>query len=225
MSIDEQKVIQINLGMVNAYLIKSKRPILVDTGLHGSADKILKKIISEGINPKDISLIVITHAHSDHTGSLKELMEATGAKVALGKTDSEYLAKGLNFPVYSNKILFKILAMLLPKRSMKYGVKADITVESETDLAEYGINGRIVATPGHTDGSISIVLDSGEAIVGDLLGGGFVRNKKIGYPHFIHNQDILEESVKKIIGLNPKIIYTGHGGPFDIETARKKFGK
>ena len=220
---DEQKVIQINLGMVNAYLIKSKKPILVDTGLRGSVGKILKKISSEGINPKDISLIVITHAHSDHTGSLKELKDATGAKVAVGKTDSDYLAHGMNFPVYSKKIFFKIIASFLPRISMKEGINADIVISSETDLSEYGIPGKIIPTPGHTQGSLSVVLDSGEAIVGDLFSGGFIRKKKLSYPHFICNQRLVEESIKKIISLNPKIVYTGHGGPFEIDVVRKKF--
>jgi hydroxyacylglutathione hydrolase len=217
------QVIPINLGMVNAYLIKSSKSILVDTGLHGSADRILKKISSEGINPKDVSLIVITHAHSDHTGSLKELKEATGAKVAVGKKDSDYLAHGMNFPVYSRKPLFKIVSWFLPRISVDGGVTPDIVIDSETDLGEYGAQGKIIPTPGHTQGSISVVLDSGEAIVGDLVSGGFLRKKKLQYPHFIHNQSILEESIKKIINLNPRIIFTGHGGPFEMEEVREKF--
>jgi hydroxyacylglutathione hydrolase len=219
------QVVPINLGMVNAYLIKSKRTILVDTGLHGSAGRILRKMFSEGINPKDISLIVITHAHSDHTGSLKELKEATGAKVVVGKTDSDYLAHGMNFPVYSRKPLFKIVSWFLPRISVDGKVTPDIVIDSETDLGEYGFPGKIIPTPGHTQGSLSVVLDSGEAIVGDLLSGGFIRKKKIQYPHFIYSQRPLEESIKKIIDLNPKIIYTGHGGPFEIEEVREKFMK
>jgi hydroxyacylglutathione hydrolase len=217
------QVIPINLGMVNAHLIKSSKSILVDTGLHGSADRILKKISSEGINPKDVSLIVITHAHSDHTGSLKELKEATGAKVAVGKKDSDYLAHGMNFPVYSRKPLFKIVSWFLPRISVDGGVTPDIVIDSETDLGEYGAQGKIIPTPGHTQGSISVVLDSGEAIVGDLVSGGFLRKKKLQYPHFIHNQSILEESIKKIINLNPRIIFTGHGGPFEMEEVGEKF--
>jgi hydroxyacylglutathione hydrolase len=217
------QVVPINLGMVNAYLIKSRKPILVDSGLHGSSDKILKRISSEGINPKDVSLIIITHAHSDHTGSLKELEEATGAKVAAGKRDSDYLAHGMNFPVYSRNPLFKIVSWFLPRINVDGGVTPDIIIDSETELGEYGVQGKIIPTPGHTQGSLSVVLDSGEAIVGDLVSGGFFRKKKLQYPHFIHNQRILEESIKKIIDHNPRIIYTGHGGPFDIEGVRKKF--
>jgi hydroxyacylglutathione hydrolase len=47
-------------------------------------------------------------------------------------------------------------------------VEPEILVDEEMDLLEFGVNGRIVHTPGHTSGSISLLLDSGEAFVGDL---------------------------------------------------------
>ena len=212
--------------MVNAYLVRGeKSSILVDTGLHGNAKRILNTISGQGISPKDISLIVITHAHSDHTGNLRELVKATGAKIAIGKTDSEYLAKGLNFPLHPRKLLFKIVARFLPSRSMREGIKADLVIDSETSLSDYGIKGKIIPTPGHTAGSVSVVLDRGEAFVGDLFSGGFIRKRRVDYPHFYYDTDVLEKSINKIIDLKPRIIYTGHGGPFNLETVKRKFGK
>jgi hydroxyacylglutathione hydrolase len=48
------------------------------------------------------------------------------------------------------------------------GVEPDILTDEGMDLLAFGVNGRIVHTPGHTAGSISLVLDSGEAFVGDI---------------------------------------------------------
>lgn len=47
-------------------------------------------------------------------------------------------------------------------------VEPEILVEEDIDLLEFGVNGKIVHTPGHISGSISLLLDSGEAFVGDL---------------------------------------------------------
>ncbi|MFO7633107.1 MAG: MBL fold metallo-hydrolase, partial [Caldilinea sp.] len=51
-------------------------------------------------------------------------------------------------------------------------VAASQLIDGDFDLRSFGVDGRVFATPGHTPGSISILLDSGDAIVGDLLMGG-----------------------------------------------------
>jgi glyoxylase-like metal-dependent hydrolase (beta-lactamase superfamily II) len=50
------------------------------------------------------------------------------------------------------------------------------------DMKAFGVDGKVVCTPGHTAGSISVVLSTGEAIVGDLLMGGMFRSGQPGYP-------------------------------------------
>ncbi|NIN35076.1 MAG: hypothetical protein GTO60_08310, partial [Gammaproteobacteria bacterium] len=49
------------------------------------------------------------------------------------------------------------------------GVNSDILVDDVFDLSEYGISGKIIHTPGHSQGSISIILDNGETLVGDMV--------------------------------------------------------
>ena len=68
-----QETIQIPIlpfNMVNAHLIKTdKGSILVDTGIPGSERKIERVLHKHGLSFKDIKLIVVTHAHTDHAGS------------------------------------------------------------------------------------------------------------------------------------------------------------
>jgi flavorubredoxin len=66
---------------VNAYLIKARAPVLVDTGLHADSDDFLAALRSL-IDPRDLRWIWLTHTDQDHVGSLRRLLdEAPRAKV------------------------------------------------------------------------------------------------------------------------------------------------
>lgn len=81
-------------GMVNSFLLIGERPIVVDTGVPGSAPKILAALAREGFAPGDVSLILITHRHVDHIGSAAAVKQATGAPVAVHALDAEWLGRG-----------------------------------------------------------------------------------------------------------------------------------
>ncbi len=69
----DSMVMPVQLGYVNAFLIKGERPVLVDTGMSKDSTAIMEKISSFGIDPKDISLILLTHCHFDHCGGVSDL--------------------------------------------------------------------------------------------------------------------------------------------------------
>ncbi len=52
------------------------------------------------------------------------------------------------------------------------GVRADLALDAPLDLRPYGVAGRVEPLPGHTPGSVVVLLDSGDAVVGDLVRGG-----------------------------------------------------
>ena len=60
------EVIQLKHKYVNSFIIREKRPVLVDAETPGSESSILDKIKTLGYNPEEVSLIVITHGHYDH---------------------------------------------------------------------------------------------------------------------------------------------------------------
>ena len=64
------KVVQIKDGFSSYFVIQDKRPMLVDTGNVGDFQKKLSDISATGVNPKDISLILLTHSHYDHFGNV-----------------------------------------------------------------------------------------------------------------------------------------------------------
>jgi glyoxylase-like metal-dependent hydrolase (beta-lactamase superfamily II) len=192
----------------------------VDTGYAGNAEKILEHLQKHSINPKDVSLIFLTHGHNDHYGSAEELKEKTGAPIGIHKKEAEYLKKGIDYigspACFSGRILKSIFLRTdeYPSKS----VKVDITFEDEADLQEFGIDGRLVHTPGHTEGSSSLFMSNGEALVGDLIMGGMIFKKIPHYPLFLSDMNKWKESIGKVMQRSPKVIYPSHGGTFSYNS-------
>src|SRR4030065_447589 len=92
------EIIQFPLGRANAFIIRGQRPIVIDTGYPGSAPAIIGRLKENGIDPKSVSLILITHGHADHFGNAAELKKLTGAPVPRHKLDAEALIKGEDPP-------------------------------------------------------------------------------------------------------------------------------
>ena len=88
-------VYQIALGVVNAFLIDHDGLTLIDTGTPGSAPRILAAVAELGRRPADITQILVTHLHGDHTGSLAALKAATGATVWMHAADAALVREGV----------------------------------------------------------------------------------------------------------------------------------
>jgi glyoxylase-like metal-dependent hydrolase (beta-lactamase superfamily II) len=164
-------------------------------------------------------LILLTHGHADHYGSAAGLRERTGAPIALHILEAEVLRSG-RYPAENSKpTLFLSLMMRLPGAGRTPEVpilEPDITFEDEWSLDEYGVAGRVILTPGHTPGSISVLMDGGEAIVGDMVMGRFSRLlRQPGLPFITWNPERNQESIRQLVALSPRIIYASHGGPFE----------
>lgn len=224
MSDQSSRIIPISLGMVSVYVIRgSEGTILIDTGTPGSETAITDKMLAHGIDPKEIKLIVLTHAHEDHFGSAKALKEKTGARVAIHSLDADNLRAGRNGELRPTNTLGKIFSSIGRRESEgEVGMEPDILLDEEYDLTEYGISGKVISTPGHTPGSVSVLLDSKEAIVGDLV-MAFYPKTKPKYPMFAQDISEVKRSLRKVMGYSPDILYPAHGGPFTGETMANTF--
>ena len=87
--------------------------------------------------------------------------------------------------------------------------KPDILLNDGESLSSYGINAKIMALPGHTDGSIGIDVDGAFLMVGDALMNMFYPTVSM----LFHNKNDMLESAGKIGRMGNKIIYFGHGRP------------
>jgi len=216
MQSDRATVIPIPLGMVNAFLIRGERTILVDTGTPGSADRIMGALGEHHIPPAEVSLILLTHAHEDHYGSAAALKLRLGAPLAAQREDAVALREGRVLSFHPLTFMGRVacLAMSLAKPKPGQPLPVDVEIGEELDLAPYGVKGRVIHTPGHSAGSVCVVLASGEVLVGDLM-MSFLRRARPGLPLFAEDPEALRASIRKVMRLSPTRIYAAHGGVFD----------
>ncbi len=221
-----QNIIQLSIlpfGMINCFLIKGdKKHILIDTGFPNSEKKIIRQLDAIGIRKEDISLIIISHGHIDHFGSAKELKEQFNAPILIHELDKRALQTGKSM-LETLKANHKIWDIFLKSKFIKNTASPcfpDIILigNEEFDLSKYGINGKIIHTPGHTPGSLSVVLEDGNAIIMDLassgiLLGGIIFNTRMKHPPFHDNLEQVKNSVNHLLSLNTHLFYLGHGNP------------
>lgn len=218
-------VIPVPLKMTTAFIVKEEGTILVDSGYPGSEDTILRKLDELSIAPEDVHLIVLTHGHPDHAGSASILREKTGAKVAIHRLDAEKLRNGIQGELHSIRFVGRILKLFFDsEKNSKYPpLEPDIIIDDAFDLGEYGIRGKVISTPGHTLGSVSVILDNGDAIVGDLLVPSFLSNKP-NFPFWADDLNELKRSIQKLINYSPNRVYIAHfGGPYSLADLKEKF--
>ncbi len=198
---------------------------MIDAGSLRKEKLFLTLLAKQHISPQDIDLIIITHAHFDHIGSLAAIKEICGCHVLAHPVEAQIMREGeVVIPPGTNMLgsaancLGKIARPLLAFKP----VESEITVDCEYDLGEFGVNGKILPTPGHTIGSLSVLLGNGNALVGDLaanLPGLTV------YPPFAEMPDEIYSSWDLILRQGAQNIFPAHGRPFSINRIKNSLEK
>lgn len=216
------------LGIGRCYIIQAKSMIMVDAGAPGQAKNFIKAAKAMELNPADIALMVITHGHWDHIGSARDIKAATGAKIAMHRLEKDWLEKSAEVasprpPAVTmwGRILAKPLAMVVRRFEIP-PANVEVTLDDQgLSLAEYGIRGSVVHTPGHTPGSVSVVLETGDAFVGDLAMNGLPLRLSPGLPIFAEDLSRVRETWRLLLDKGIQMVYPGHGKPFPAEIMRK----
>ncbi|MBI9043847.1 MAG: MBL fold metallo-hydrolase [Anaerolineaceae bacterium] len=207
---------QMNLGGVNCYLIKTEGGfILVDTGISNKCKEIEVALDAAGCKPGDLKLIIITHGDVDHIGNAAYLRAKMGSKIAMHVDDCGMAEKG-NMFYNRNKphFLLRIIPPGFFGFSKSKWFKADLFLEDGQDLLAFGLKAKVLNIPGHSKGSIALLLDSGELISGDLLDN---RSKKPGFTQIMDDKVAAMKSVEKLRTFDINQVYPGHGDPFQID--------
>lgn len=222
----DTKIHSLKFGINRCYIIQSEGTIMIDGGPPNSLKKFEKYLDELSINPSEIQLIVLTHADFDHAGSAKDFKGLTGAKILIHKNESKNLeggtaswAPGVTAWGKISQFLFKPLlaAKKIP------GLKADIIMEEdEFQLKEFGIEGKIIFTPGHSPGHVSVLLNNGDCFAGCMAHNIRLFTPRPDLPIYADNVDHLKKSWEKLFEMGVKTIYPGHGNPFSIQNIKNQ---
>ena len=220
------KIHPIILGYNHAYIIQDKGTVMIDGGAPKELKEFTKAIDEISIKPEDIKLMIMTHGHWDHIGSAKEIKELTGAKIAMHEKEKEWLEKGLK-PLPPGittwgSILRGMMSIFMVPFIKIPPTEVDLVLgDEELSLEEYGIPGKVIYTPGHSAGSVSILLETGDVFVGDMAMNQFPMRIGPGMPVFAEDEDRLKENWKLLLDEGVKTIYPGHGEPFSVDIIKE----
>lgn len=205
-------LVRIPCAISNAYLLLGERPVLVDTGAPGDLKRILATLKAHRIDPKQLSLIFLTHGHSDHAGCAAELRRRTGAQIALHVSDAPLARQGTNGVLAAQDTLGRLVRPFVNEPFEAF--EPDVLFRDGFSLEPHGVKGRVLATPGHTLGSASVVLNSGEAVIGDVLRGSMLWPNKAA-PHFFCNEpELNQRSIVRLAREGLLRCYPGNFGSF-----------
>jgi glyoxylase-like metal-dependent hydrolase (beta-lactamase superfamily II) len=194
MSAATVQIVNVGYQSANYYVLGQGRGrLLIDVGMPGSLGILLANLRRKGIALDEIGYLLATHYHPDHAGIAQQL-KARGVRLVVLETQRSTLTKLGSYvkpsdgfvPIATHDNLQLALA------------------ESTAFLAGIGLAGSIIATPGHSDDSVTLVLAGGEAFTGDLP------------PPFVVDADTaqaVDDCWTRIRALGATMVYPGHGPP------------
>ncbi|MBI5183178.1 MAG: MBL fold metallo-hydrolase [Nitrospinae bacterium] len=198
------KRIVVGVYEVNCYIVGCKghnKAVIIDPGDEG--DKILKYIEKEDI---DVRYIISTHAHADHIGAIADIKARTGASFLLHEDDVVILN------AIQTRDMITYLG-LKPSPQPDRLIKGDEIIELCDDLFF-----KVLHTPGHTPGGISLLVNN-YVYTGDALFAGSIGRTDFpmgSYP------DIIDSIKTKLMTLDDNVrVLPGHGPDTTIGYERK----
>ncbi|MCR5476031.1 MAG: MBL fold metallo-hydrolase [Lachnospiraceae bacterium] len=196
----DEKITQLKYSNTNTYLIEGDAgSILFDTGWAGTFQALCAEF---GRQEKDLSRVrylVISHFHPDHYGIAQEIADCGPVILAADVQKDRLHASDAVFEKDARTPFTPIRDEAVQVISLR---------ESRQVLEEMGIAGELLHTPGHSEDSISLILDQGAAFVGDL---------NPLYELELHRGTQIGESWEKVLSYHPRTVYYGHAKTATLE--------
>jgi glyoxylase-like metal-dependent hydrolase (beta-lactamase superfamily II) len=183
------------------YLVKGEeRTALIDTGAGKGSAVIWENIKTAGVNPEDLTYLILTHGHVDHIGGAAFFKERSRCLTVAHELDQEAIETG--DPILTAASWY---GLDLPP------IKVDRVLKVKTGELPLGQNENLIClhTPGHTPGSISLYIDREDQriLFGQDIHGPFSRA-------FGSNLSDWENSMKDLLNLKADILCEGHFGVY-----------
>lgn len=194
-----------NPGDCMVYLVDCERELaLVDSGASADISRICSNIEKAGFKPDEISTLFLTHAHIDHIGGAAAFREKYKCKTVAHELDSEAIERADQELTAARWYDQELIPCKIDVKLS--GTEGDISAGNKTF--------KWIHTPGHTPGSISILLktSSGSILFAQDVHGPFSSEFRSDISQWA-------ESMKQLLSLDFDILAEGH---FGIYRPRKK---
>jgi len=217
------RIIRILSGRSNVFLVTNgTKNILVDTGCGFEWRLLLLRL--NKLTVYHIDCLILTHSHFDHAGNATRIRKIFKTPVIIHSKEARNLASGLS-PVPAgtfgwSKVIVKMLSGIGPLIGRYRSCRNDINVDSIYEMDDFGINAYIMHTPGHTAGSVSVIIDNEIAIVGDTMFGIFPGS---AFPPFAEDQRQLVNSWGKLLDTGCSLFLPSHGSANTRELVQKDY--
>jgi hydroxyacylglutathione hydrolase len=205
------KIINILSGRSNVFFVTDGTTnILVDTSpkfMRGRLFQNLRKL-----DIKHIDYLVLTHSHFDHVANAAVIKEKYGARVIIHESERKNLETGKNPLIKGTNPFAMLIIWLFIRNFDKYfnfeSCLADEVVGEHFYLPGFNKRIYLLHTPGHTPGSMSLIVDDEIALVGDAMFGIFPASV---FPPFALNEEQLRRSWAKLLETGCRLFLPAHG--------------
>jgi glyoxylase-like metal-dependent hydrolase (beta-lactamase superfamily II) len=179
-----------------------------------------------GCNEDNLTALILTHTHFDHAENAASIKHKFQARIIVQRNEGELLRNGDSMlPAGTNfitRFLMKRFGEAIRPLCKYEGVSGDILVDEQLELQELGFEAKVIHTPGHSTGSMSVIVDNEIALVGDTMFGIF---KGSVYPPFADDPQKMIESWKKLLDSGCSKYLPAHGNGRTRTTLEKSYAK
>jgi hydroxyacylglutathione hydrolase len=215
------RIIPVTRGRCNTYFIAGEKVgVLVDTGVNfqwRALRRRLDRLAGTGNSP---DYLLLTHAHFDHAANGRRVKERYRPKIIVHQAEASLLGRGESPPVSGTNCLTRLVTGSLRHHGGMPGyapLKADILLTDHGNDARIAVEIVLMPTPGHSPGSVSVIVDQEIAVVGDAMVGGIV------FPPFADDPRLLLDSWRKLLDSQCTLFLPAHGSAVRRESLENKY--
>lgn len=204
-------IFRILSGRSNVFVLTNgAKNILIDTGTSRNWNKLIRRLDKLGVT--HIDYLVLTHTHFDHAGNAFKIKEKYQASVIVHRSEASSLESGTMIIPNGTNIITKAIInafgkLVEPMLNYK-PCKFDVLTDEKFELSEFGFRAYILHTPGHSCGSVSVIVDNEIALVGDAMFGVF---KNSIFPPYAEDVSQMIKSWGILLNTNCSVYLPSHG--------------